>query len=112
RVIFEQRIDLMGQEAVTETVAGMRHELIDQLIGKHIPEKAYPEQWDVKGLREDIQANLNIDVPVDAWAKEEGIADEEVRERLSRVADEAAAARTARFTPEIMRQVEKAVLLQ
>jgi preprotein translocase subunit SecA len=66
----------------------------------------------VKGLREDIQANLNIDVPVDAWAKEEGIADEEVRERLSRVADEAAAARTARFTPDIMRQVEKAVLLQ
>ena len=112
RVIFEQRIDLMGQEAVTETVAGMRHELIDMLIAKHIPEKAYAEQWDVKGLKEDIQANFNLDVPVDEWAKEEGIADEEVRERLTRVADEAAAARTARFTPEVMRQVEKAVLLQ
>ena len=97
---------------MTETVAGMRHELIDMLIAKHIPEKVYPEQWDVEGLQEDIQANFNLDVPVDEWAKEEGIADEEVRERLNRAADEAAAARTARFTPDIMRQVEKAVLLQ
>jgi preprotein translocase subunit SecA len=112
RVIFEQRIDLMGQDTVTETVASMRNELIDQLIEKHIPEKAYAEQWDVAGLKEDIRANLNLDVPVDQWAKEEGIAEDEVRERLTRVADEAAAARTARFSPEIMRQIEKAVLLQ
>jgi preprotein translocase subunit SecA len=90
----------------------MRHELIDELIAKHIPEKAYAEQWDAKGLREDIKTNFNLDVPVDEWAKEEGIADEEVRERLVRVTDEEAASRTARFTPEIMRQVEKAVLLQ
>ncbi len=112
RVIFDQRIELMGQENVAETVASMRGELIDQLIEKHIPEKAYAEQWDVEGLKKDIQANLNIDVPVDQWAKEEGIAEDEVRDRLTRAADEAAAARTARFSPEVMRQVEKAVLLQ
>ncbi|MEJ0013873.1 MAG: preprotein translocase subunit SecA [Bauldia sp.] len=112
RVIFDQRIDLMGQDTVTETVASMRNELIDELIAKHIPEKAYAEQWDVAGLKEELRTNLNIDVPVDQWAKEEGIAEEEVRERLTRVADEAAAARTARFSPEIMRQIEKAVLLQ
>jgi preprotein translocase subunit SecA len=112
RVIFDQRIELMGQETVTETIASMRNELIDQLIEKHIPEKAYAEQWDVEGLKKDIQQNLNIDVPVDQWAKEEGIAEDEVRERLTRAADEAAAARTARFSPEIMRQIEKAVLLQ
>jgi preprotein translocase subunit SecA len=90
----------------------MRNELIEQLISKHIPEKAYPEQWDVTGLKEDVRQNLNIDVPVDAWAKEEGIAEDEVRERLERAAEEAAAARTARFSPDVMRQVEKAVLLQ
>jgi preprotein translocase subunit SecA len=97
---------------VTETVAGMRHEVIDALIARHIPEKAYPEQWDTEGLHTASQQALGIEVPVAEWAKEEGIADEEVRERLTRAADEAAAARTARFTPEVMRQVEKAVLLQ
>jgi preprotein translocase subunit SecA len=112
RVIFEQRVDLMRDETVTETIAGMRHEMIDALVAKHIPEKVYAEQWDVKGLHDEVQSLLNMDVPVTDWAKEEGIADEEMRERLLRTADEAAAARTARFTPEIMRQVEKAVLLQ
>ena len=112
QVIFEQRIDLMGQETVTETIAGMRTEVVDALITKHIPEKAYPEQWDTAGLHDAVLPMLGIEVPVAEWAKEEGIADEEVRERLLRAGDEAAAARTARFTPEVMRQVEKAVLLQ
>jgi preprotein translocase subunit SecA len=82
------------------------------LITKHIPEKAYPEQWDVTGLHEDLINAFNLDLPVEAWAKEEGIADEEMTERIIRAADAAAAGKTARYTPEIMRQVEKAVLLQ
>jgi preprotein translocase subunit SecA len=112
KVIFEQRIDLMGQEAVSETVAAMRHETVDRLIAKHIPEKVYPEQWDVAGLHEAVEATFGLDIPVSDWAKEEGIGDEEVRERIVRAADEAAAARAARFGPEVMHQVEKAVLLQ
>ena len=112
RVIFEQRIDLMGQETVTETVTAMRHEVIDDLVAKHIPEKAYPEQWDVEGLKQPIQQVLTLDLPLEDWAKEEGIADREVHERITRAADEIAAQRAVRFTPEIMRQVEKAVLLQ
>ncbi len=112
QVIFEQRVDLMGQETVTDTVHDMRHEVIDALIETHIPEKAYPEQWDVEGLGERIQDIFNLDLAVDEWAKEEGIADEEVRERLARAADELAASRTAKFTPDVMRQVEKALLLQ
>lgn len=112
QVIFEQRVDLMGQGTVTDTVASMRHEVIDAMIAAHIPEKAYPEQWDAVGLRAQVDEVFGLDLPVDEWAKEEGIADEEVRERLVRTADEQAAARAIRFTPDIMRQVEKAVLLQ
>ena len=112
RVIFEQRIDLMGQETVTETVNDMRREVVEGLVARYIPEKAYPEQWDVAGIKEQVKQVLNLDLPIDEWAKEEGIADEEVRERITRASDQMAASRTARFTPEIMRQVEKAVLLQ
>ncbi len=112
RVIFEQRIELMGQETVTDTVSGMRSEVVELLVARHIPEKAYAEQWDTQGLHDELLAILNLDLPVADWAQEEGIAEEEVLERVSRAADEAAASRTARFSPEVMRQVEKAVLLQ
>ena len=108
-IASQQRIELMRDENVAETVADMRHEIVEQLVAKHIPEKAYPEQWDAKGLHEAVRETLNLDLPVEAWAKEEGIADDEVRERIVRTADEQAAQRAVRFTPEIMRQVEKAV---
>ena len=75
------------RETVAETVADMRHEVIDDLVAAHIPENAYAEQWDVAGLKRGVSRILNLDLPVDDWAKEEGIADEEIRERLTKAAD-------------------------
>jgi preprotein translocase subunit SecA len=112
KVIFEQRIELMAEEDVASTVDDMRNEVIAGLVAKHIPEKAYPEQWDAKGLHEALIASVNLDLPIEAWAAEDGIADAEVLERVQKAGDEAAAARTERFSPTVMRQVEKAVLLQ
>lgn len=112
KVIFDQRIDLMKDDNVSETVTDMRHALIDDLVSKHIPEKAYPEQWDVNGLHEAVKHILNLDLPIQDWAKEEGIADEEVRERIIKRADEVMAAKAAQYGPEVMRYVEKSVLLQ
>ncbi|SNZ20793.1 preprotein translocase subunit SecA [Cohaesibacter gelatinilyticus] len=112
KVIFDQRIDLMKDEGIVEVVADMRHEIIEDIVSQHIPEKAYAEQWDVDGLHDEVQDILNLDVPVKDWAKEEGIADEEIIERLKKAADELAASKAANFTPDIMRQVEKSVLLQ
>ena len=112
RVIFDQRIDLMSDENVSETIADMRHEVVSDLVAVHIPERAYPEQWDVEGLAKQVKETLNLDLPVTDWAKEEGIADEEVKERLLKAADEASASRVALVSPEIMRRLEKAVLLQ
>ncbi len=112
KVIFDQRVDLMEGEDIGGTVADMRHHLVEDLVARHIPEKAYAEQWDTEGLANEIREILNLDLPVVEWAQEEGIAEEEIRERITRAADEAMAVKTARYTPEVMREVEKAVLLQ
>jgi len=111
KVIFEQRIELMEGSEVPATVVDMRHEQIDEMVSRHIPTNAYPEQWDVEGLQKEVLSVLNLDLPVKDWAGEEGIADPEIRSRLIDAADRAMAARAARFGPGAMRQVEKAVLL-
>ncbi len=72
RVIFEQRIELMGQETVTETVADMRHEVIGNLVAKHIPRRPIPSSGTPAGLHEAVQQILNLDLPIEDWAKEEG----------------------------------------
>jgi preprotein translocase subunit SecA len=112
KVIFDQRIDLMKDEQVAGTIADMRHAVIDDLVAKHVPENAYPEQWDVAGLKTELERVLGLDIPVDAWAKEEGIADEELTSRIDRRADEHMAAKVAQWGPDVIRYVEKSILLQ
>jgi preprotein translocase subunit SecA len=112
KVIFDQRIEWMKDEAVHEIVADMRHAAIEDLVSKHVPENAYPEQWDTKGLREELKRVLELDLPVDEWAKEEGIADEELHTRIERRADEQMAAKAAQWGSDVMRYVEKSILLQ
>ncbi|TCT05882.1 protein translocase subunit secA [Tepidamorphus gemmatus] len=112
KVIFEQRIELMSGEDVAETVADMRHQVVEDLVARHIPEKAYAEQWDAAGLKQKVREILNLDLPIEDWVKEEGIADEEVRDRIRKAADAQFARKVADFSPALMRQIEKAVLLQ
>lgn len=112
KVIFEQRIDLMKAEDVSETVADMRNDVIDDLVSKHIPEKAYAEQWETEELKEGVGAYLNLDLPIVEWAEEEGIADEDMIDRITEAADKAFEEKAGRFGPDVMRYVEKSVVLQ
>ena len=112
KVIFDQRIEWMDDASAAEVVADMRHNAIDDLVAKHVPENAYPEQWDTAGLKEEVKRVLGLDLPVDEWAKEEGIGDEEIFARVERRADEHMAAKVAQWGSDVIRYVEKSILLQ
>ncbi len=112
KVIFEQRREIMGAEDVSDQIADFREQVTMELVAKHIPEKAYAEQWDAAGLHQEVLDIFGVDLPVVDWTKEEGIADEEVRERIMKAVEARAAQRAADSGPDVMRYVEKAVLLQ
>jgi preprotein translocase subunit SecA len=112
KVIFEQRREIMSADDVSNEIADFRQEVVEGLVARHIPEKAYAEQWDAQGLHDEVHRIFGVDLPVTDWTKEEGIADEEVRHRIQEAVEARAAARTAEYGPEIIRYVEKAILLQ
>jgi preprotein translocase subunit SecA len=112
KVIFEQRIELMDSENLSEIVTDMRNEVVENLVRLNIPENAYAEQWNVAGLKAGVVEQLNLDLPIEAWAAEEGIDEKDILERLHKAADDAAADRAERFGAEIMTYVERSVLLQ
>jgi preprotein translocase subunit SecA len=112
KVIYEQRRELMAADDLKEEIATMRRETVDALIARHIPEKAFAEQWDAAGLHEEVLRIFALDLPVVDWAKEEGIADEAIRERVMDVVDRKMAEKAANIGPEVMRSVEKSLLLQ
>ena len=110
--IYKERIELMGTEDVSETVAGMRRDVVDAMVGRHIPEGVYAEQWKTADLKEDVTRVFGLDLPVVEWAREEGIAEEEIKHRLGDAADRLFAQKAAQYGPEVWRQVEKQVLMQ
>jgi preprotein translocase subunit SecA len=112
KVIFDQRKEIMAEDDVSETVKDLRYQVLSDLVTRFIPERAYAEQWNMTGLKEAVQAIFDLDLPLEAWAAEEGIADEEILERLQKAVDEKAAAKTASIGPDTYRQIEKMVLLQ
>ncbi len=112
KAIFEQRRELLGDADLSETINDMRHQVVDDLVATHIPEKSYPDQWDIDGLKEAMKNIFDLDLPIADWAAEEGIGDAELHERLMKAADEKTAKKAADIGPQILRQIERAVLLQ
>jgi preprotein translocase subunit SecA len=112
KVIYEQRKELMRAGDVGDTVHDMRHEVIDDIVDACIPERAYAEDWDLDRLIEEGRRLLGLDLSVREWAAEEGIADEEIRERVVRAVDQKMAAKSAQYGTDLWRLAEKSMLLQ
>jgi preprotein translocase subunit SecA len=112
KAVFEQRRDFMEADDLSQIVAEMRHDTIEDLVARHLPPKAYADQWDVEGLDERVKALLGLELPIRDWAAEEGIANEEIQQRLVAAADARATEREALISPERTRQLEKNFLLQ
>ena len=112
KVIYEQRKELMDSEDVSATITDMRHNVIQSLVANCIPEKAYQEQWDTAGLHEEGMRIFGLDLPVDEWAKEEGVADEQILERIIEATNKKMAEKAANWGLDVMREVEKNLLLQ
>ena len=112
KAIFSQRREIMDSEEVGEVAADMRHQVIDDLVEDHLPARAYVEQWDVPGLKTAVIEKLNMNLPVDEWAAEEGVDQDAILERITEATDAYMAQKEADFGPETMRQIEKQVLLQ
>jgi len=112
KVVYEQRRELMHADDVAQTVADMRHHVIEVQVARHIPPNAYAEQWNAHGLHAEILRIFNLDLPIADWAAEEGIADEEIRARLTDATDRKMAEKVANYGADVMRMVEKSLLLQ
>jgi preprotein translocase subunit SecA len=111
-VVFEQRKEFMRADDVSDTISDMRRQLIDEMVHRHIPARAYAEQWDAPGLRAEVGTAFYLDLPIEDWVAEEGIAEEEIRHRLDEVSETKLARISADVGPETMRQIEKSILLQ
>ena len=112
KVIFSQRIEMMEEEDLSDVVEEMREDIAADSVEAHIPPKSYPEQWESESLEKEIYRLFGLNMPVQEWAAEEGIANEEILNRVNAAVSELMAEKKERFGDELMLIVEKRVLLQ
>jgi preprotein translocase subunit SecA len=112
KVIYEQRADIMDAESVGDIIANMRAETAESLVAVHCPPGTYPEQWDVEGLKESIDAIFGLQPPIDAWLEEEAVEPELITERLQALADQAMEEKIKDVDPQRWDETEKNILLQ
>ncbi|HEX5006900.1 MAG TPA: preprotein translocase subunit SecA, partial [Hyphomonadaceae bacterium] len=112
KAIFEQRIEFMRANSVQDTIVDMRHHVIQDMCLRHMPEKAYVDQWNLDDLDEEIGETLGLKLPVKDWAHEEGVATQEVADKVLSAADAYYDQKTNHVGPERMRFYEKQILLQ
>jgi len=112
KVVFSQRRDIMASKDLSDVVGEMRHEVIDDLLDTYMPPKTYADQWDTEGLQQAVLDHFAMDLPVADWAAEEGVDDEQIRERLIEATDAKMTEKVDAFGEEGMRNIEKQVLLQ
>ena len=112
KVIYEQRREIMSSDDLSDVTTDMRHETIEELVARCVPPNSYPDQWDVATFKSEAHRLLAIDIPLDAWAKEEGIAAEDILEKSRALCDERMAHKSQGIPATIMRQIEKSLLLQ
>jgi len=112
KAIFGQRREIMETEDLAEIITDMRNDVIDDMIDQYMPPKSYADQWDAQGLYAAVIENLNLDLPIIAWATEEGVDDDVMRERIEEAANKMMAEKAQAFGAETMSQIERQILLQ
>ncbi len=112
KVIYEQRRDIMDANDVSELVADMRHQVIEDIVARSIPPRTYADNWDVETLHGEIVRLLHMDLPVQKWAQEEGIADQEILDRVIDASDRKMAEKKVSTGPELYKRLERSLVLQ
>ena len=112
KAIFGQRLEIMETQEIGDIATDMRVSVVDDLVDFYMPPKTYADQWDAPGLAAAVKDKLNLDLPIEAWAAEEGVDQDVMRERLIEKSDAMMAEKLAAFGPDTMRNIEKQVLLQ
>ncbi|WP_283176264.1 preprotein translocase subunit SecA [Gemmobacter sp. 24YEA27] len=112
KAVFSQRQDILRAEHVSEIAEDMRHHVIDDMVDEFMPPKTYPDAWNLEGLREAGRQRLNMDMPIETWAAEEGVDQAAMAERIIEHSDRYMAEKLEAFGSTTMVQIEKQVLLQ
>ncbi|HYG12592.1 MAG TPA: preprotein translocase subunit SecA [Methylophilaceae bacterium] len=113
KVIYQQRNELLEATDVKDTIAAMRADVIDRMVSTYVPPGSVEEQWDIGGLERALKEEIGLELPLQQMLEENAdLHEETLREQIRQAAEEAYTAKEAQASNDVMRQFERAIMLQ
>ncbi|WP_417687596.1 preprotein translocase subunit SecA [Pseudidiomarina sp.] len=113
KVVYEQRNELLDEGDISETIKVIRGDVMDRVISEYIPPQSLEEMWNVEGLEERLRSEFDLPLPIQQWLDEDDkLHEETLRERIIEELEKAYAAKEEQVGVEVLRQFEKAIMLQ
>lgn len=112
KIIYEQRKDLMKAQDISEMIADMRSDVVEGMVHRYIPENSLSEQWDIEGLKLEVFRILGLDLDIQSWANEEGIAETEITHRILAEAEALMTRKEEKYSPDMIRSAESNLVLR
>jgi preprotein translocase subunit SecA len=113
KVVYEQRNELMEAEDISDTMVAIREDVINAVMDAYIPPQSLHEMWDITGLEQRLRADFMLELPIQQWLDDDNkLYEEQIRERIMTQAKEAYTAKEDAVGAQVIRQFEKAVMLQ
>ena len=113
KVIYEQRNELMDEADIAEVIKAIRVDVVNGLIAQHIPPQSMEEMWDIEGLEERLKGELTLELPIAKWLEEDKkLHEETLREKILEAVETSYTEKEEMVGAEVLRQFEKAVMLQ
>ncbi len=113
RVVYHQRSELMEADEISDSIAAIRDEVVEQMVEQYIPPDSLEELWDPEGLAQALESDFGAQLDVAGWIREDKtLGADAVRQRCVEKVAEAYEQKVARIGAELMRDVEKQVMLR
>ncbi|RUO30559.1 preprotein translocase subunit SecA [Aliidiomarina sedimenti] len=113
KVVYEQRNELLDEGDVAETIERIRDDVLNDVISEYIAPGSLDEMWNISGLEERLRADFDLPLPVQQWLdNDDKLFEEVLRERIIEEANKAYKLKEERVGEKVLRQFEKAVMLQ
>ncbi|NOU12996.1 MAG: preprotein translocase subunit SecA [Methylococcaceae bacterium] len=113
KVVYSQRNELMAAEDISEIISAIRADVVNTVIDQHIPARTMVEQWDVKGLEDQINEEFNVQIPVRKMLDEDhALHEEALRKKIVEILENSYSDKEQRITKDVLRHFEKSVMLQ
>jgi len=112
KTIFEQRLDLMNSDDISEVAREMQYDVADEIVNNHAPENSYIEQWNIEEIKNDIKIYFAGDIDIENLAKEDGFDQEKLKSKIYQIIDKRTKIRAENHPQELINNLEKMVLLK